>query len=726
MDVSEPTPVWNTISIFPTGLTNDETTGKKLLSVVGKGGGLSFTVQVAEGASEIVLDVPLKVHVQGAKVSVFQFIPPQGISDRQLDITATSQSEVAAYLKVSQNYKDVDVQKDLERIDYRKESLRLSFATKGRITLSRVSIPPLTDSISRWFIGIGLKNLSGDVKLSESKIVTLKLTRSFSYSYGTPICVLIFVSLVVGIVVSIFAYFLFEESLTKVKVGKVKQGKNIELKISFWDLWEVIRYHWFSFGPKTYSYITGIVGNVLLIGAFQFVFANWYTMIQEGDRDNCYYNDFCYRVASHDIPFNLMISNLTYIVHGLILVVWVLILEAKVNLRCKSRATSVQGSRLPEHILSCPETNTHHLEGGIPKPKNTMKTEEREKEEKTFFVKAMKKRYCFSIGYAFSWGLVFEGLFSTLYHFCPSRFTFQFDSAFMFIIAGLTVLLLYNGIEQNRCPSSGNAKHPVGASNFFLFFIVPLFTFNYFGVLFNSDSGLNKVMQGFFFAFLIIWWLVMDFWAFRKLDIHKKIRGDDCKDKCDAFLFLLGGLIVPCGIFMLYLFSDLAQVFLFACIACSVVAILAKARPWKKLCKCECKCVCDCDYSVKVILQGLFIFLTIFILLAAFAVFKALPTTNKTSSPENSRDQNEECVIFGFFDWHDLWHFLSSFALFMGAFVIMFISSKAEESPQASGEETGKTPKLPGKDQQYPMHDKVEVHSQNQVEAGANLVSEGY
>ena len=106
----------------------------------------------------------------------------------------------------------------------------------------------------------------------------------------------------------------------------------------------------------------------------------------------------------------------------------------------------------------------------------------------------------------------------------------------MFIIAGLTVLLLYNGIEQNRCPSSGNAKHPV----------VPLFTFNYFGALFNSDSGLNKVMQGFFFAFLIIWWLLMFFWAFLKLDIHKKI----CGDKFNAGLFLLGGLIVPWGIFM--------------------------------------------------------------------------------------------------------------------------------------------------------------------------------
>ena len=168
----------------------------------------------------------------------------------------------------------------------------------------------------------------------------------------------------------------------------------------------------------------------------------------------------------------------------------------------------------------------------------------------------------------------------------------------------------------------------------------------------------------------------MFFWAFRKLDIPQMVRDD----KFNAVLFLLGGLIMPWGIFMCYLFSDLAQVFLFACIACSVVAILAKAKLREKLSKCRCECVCS---ETSAILQGLFIVFTFIILVAAFAVFKALPTTNKTSSPENSRDQNEECVIFGFFDWHDLWHFLSSFALLMGAFVVMFISSEAEQSPQA-------------------------------------------
>ncbi|PFX32457.1 SID1 transmembrane family member 1 [Stylophora pistillata] len=678
LDFSEPTPVWRTLNICPTGLTNE-----KLLSVVGKGRGLSFTVQIAESASEIMLDEPRTVNVQRNEVSVFQFIPPQGISDKQLDITATSQSNLAAYLKVSQTCEDVS--ENLQVVDYKKKSLRLSFATKGRFTLSKVSVPPLTDSVSRWFIGIGLKNISGDVKVKESKNVTLKLTRSFNYSYASPICALFFASFGVGILVSLCAFFLFKGSLVD---PADEQFKTDTCNFSCCDLWEVIKDHWFSFGPKTYSYITGIVGNVLIVGAFQFVFANWYTMIQEGDRDNCYYNDFCYRVVSHDIPFNLMISNLSYIIHGLILAVWVLIMETKLLLLFKSHSKEFQKHpKLPEHVLSCPETNFHLLEKGIPELEtqtrnNTTKTLDEEKKilekRRIFFAEVMKKRYCFSIGYAFSWALVFEGLFSTLYHLCPSRFTFQFDSAFMFIIAGLTVLLLYNGREQDRCPDSANVKYPVGASNFFLFFIVPLFIFNYFGSLYNSDSGASKVLQGFFIGFLFIWWLVMILWAFFKLNIRDKIKSCcqwESESICNVFLFILGAL-VPCGLFMIYWFGDLAQVFLFACIACSAVAVLAKAKlcNWEKDYKCNC--------SAMKVSQGIFIVITVITFVGAFCVFHYKPTTNKTLSPENSRDKNKECTIYGFFDWHDIWHFLSSFALLMGAFVVMFMNSEKVQFPK--------------------------------------------
>ena len=636
VDLSEPTSVLSTLSICPTDLTNHQNSGEKLLSVVGKGSRLSFTVQIAEGASEIALSEPQIVNVQGDQVSVFQFNPPPGISDKQLDITATSQSKVAAYLKVSQNCKEVDVQKDLESMDNKNESLRLSFATKGRITLSRVSNPPLTDSGSRWFIGIGLKNSTGDVKRSESKSVALKLTRSFDYNFDAPFYVLFFVSFVVGMLVSIVAYYLFEESLTQVTPAIGYQiNNNPDSKVLIRKMLEVIKYRWFFHGPKIYSYVTGIVGVVLMAGASMVAFAKWDMMIQEGNRDNCYYNDFCYRVANHDIPFNLMISNLIYIVHGLILVVWVLMLETKVNLRRKRAGPA-------------------------------MKAE------------AIEERYSFSIGYLLSWALVFQGSFSALYHICPNRFTFQFDSVLMFIIAGLTVVLLCNGIEQNRFfLFSGNVKYQVDASKVFPFLFVPHFIFNYFGVLYNSDSGLNKVIQWFSLAFLIIWWLMMLFWAFFKLDICKEIHGDDCKDKCGTRLFLT----LPCGIFSFYLFNDLAQVFLFACIVCSVAAISSKARPWERLSKYEYKRARP-EPSTKEIFQGLFILLTLMILVAALVVFQALPTTNKTSSPENSRDQNEECAIFGFFDWHDLWHFSSSFALLVGAFAVMFISSEPEQSPQ--------------------------------------------
>ena len=222
---------------------------------------------------------------------------------------------------------------------------------------------------------------------------------------------------------------------------------------------------WFSGGPKTYSYATGVAGFVLMVGACQFVIENWYIMIQEGDRDDCYYNDFCYRVSDYDIPFNLMISNSTYIVHALILTVCVLYMETELYLfcenleksvtssdqgtersngqengnnadNCQSASSGCQGEALPDHVFLCPDITPHLQQGAV--PKHTLG----DKEKKKLMARALKKKYSYSIGYAFAWALLFEGLFSLLYHLCPSRYTFQFDSAFMFVIAGLTVLLV--------------------------------------------------------------------------------------------------------------------------------------------------------------------------------------------------------------------------------------------------------------------------------------------
>ena len=50
----------------------------------------------------------------------------------------------------------------------------------------------------------------------------------------------------------------------------------------------------------------------------------------------------------------------------------------------------------------------------------------------------------------------------------------------------------------------------------------------------------------------------------------------------------------------------------------------------------------------KEIYQRLFIFLTFIVLVRAFGVFKSLPTTSKSLTPENFRDQNEECAFLEF------------------------------------------------------------------------------
>ena len=498
---------WSSLIICPSRDHNNKDQEKHL--VLSGTPNLAFRVQVESSVVKIVLNKPLTFDLGlYESFKVFQFIPTEDISDMQLDVTVTSESDdVPAYLKVSRDCKDVN--ENIDVVDYKGESIRLSFAKKGRITLSRVSIPPLTDSTSSWFIGIAIKNATGETPDKATKTVTLTLKRSFNYSYAGPISFLVVLSVLCGALVACCGICSFSIS---------QEGGMEECCKVVWS--------WFKRGPKTYSYITGVAGFVLMIGAGQFVFANWHLMIQEGDRDTCYYNDFCYRVSKYDdIPFNLMISNLAYMIHGLILAISVMYMEAKLF----SRQTDP-----PKHA--------------------------------------------FSMGYAFAWALFFEGCFSLVYHLCPTKLTFQFDTGFMFVIAGLIVVLLYNGIEMKE--NSGERGF-VDAANFFLYFLVPLYIFNYFGTLSHSETELVNAPA--FFTFVVIWWIFITFWTGWKLfpDFSCSIsymRENPCK----CFWFFVSFVLpfILCGVFS----SNIPQAFLFTCIIEGAIAIIGNALcNWKKI-----------------------------------------------------------------------------------------------------------------------------------------------
>ena len=616
--------------------------------------GVRFTIEASQDY-EIDLNEEKTYHIfEWNTVNVFQFTPPKDISETQLDITVTSESDVPCYMKVSQICQDVN-KDNIRVVDYRGESIRLSFAKKGRITLSTASTPPLTDSTASWYIGLALNNAAGTTPLNASKTGTLTVTRSFNYSYRGPMSFICLVPFFFGGIVAVWALYGFKEPHVSPWASHIEP---VTRKDVCRAMCKVLCTYWFAGGHKTYSYITCIVGCVLMVGAFQFVYADWYLMIQEGDRDHCYYNDFCYRVSNYDIPFNLMSSNFAYILHAFILALSVWYMESELLARCK-KIRQTQPPPVAENA-ECNSTEAH------------------------------KRRISFSIGYAFSWALLFEGLFSMLYHLCPTKMTFQFDLAFMFVISGLIVVVMYNGIQLNHAGERGGH---VGASNFYLGFIVPLYILNYIGSLNHSKEGLIPTAAwatplALWVFFIFNWvgyklylenWCLLILWRWVVKNCRLQCVGSHSWNpnnyspqnvKEGKFVCLMIGLIVAVLMFCLFsvtkYIGSLPHALLFTCILESVIVICWKLR----------KCCClrrDLGYK-KFPCVIIYVLTTLALGFSALAFFIGFPTTDKAETPEISRNKNHKCIIIDFYDYHDLWHILSSFALLMGVHIVMFAS----------------------------------------------------
>jgi len=391
------------------------------------------------------------------------------------------------------------------------------------------------------------------------------------------------------------------------------------------DMRNVLYGHWIGRGPKTFSYTTCIVGFVLLIGAFQFVLGAWDGMIESGDRDRCYYNDFCYRVSDYDIPFNLMISNLVYMIHGIILAFSVLWIEAVSHLHAANGNDAV-----------------------------------------SLNAEAYKGEQSFSIGYSFAWALAFQGCFSMVYHFCPKQLTFQFDSAFMFVISGLIVLSL--SLQQWNV--QGKVQLPIHSNTFYLFFIVPLLVLNYFGALYSSD----KIIFGveIFTICLMGYYLILISWAGMKL--FWNVRGSHFRHRNVKmnFGFFIALLILVVIVVLIVQRGNYPQILLWGCIFAALLAICSKVIV--PFCRSALNRRRKRNDAAIHFLQFLYVVVTFVTMITAAVIYHFKAATDKEKSPSESRDLNHDCVLLGFFDYHDLWHILSSFSLLMVAYFVLYFS----------------------------------------------------
>ncbi|XP_027713285.1 SID1 transmembrane family member 2 isoform X3 [Vombatus ursinus] len=122
-----------------------------------------------------------------------------------------------------------------------------------------------------------------------------------------------------------------------------------------------------------------------------------------GNQDICYYNFLCAHPLGNLSAFNNILSNLGYILLGLLFLL--IILQREIN-----------------YNRALMRNDLYALECGIPKH--------------------------FGLFYAMGTALMMEGLLSACYHVCPNYTNFQFDTSFMYMIAGLCMLKLY----QKRHP----------------------------------------------------------------------------------------------------------------------------------------------------------------------------------------------------------------------------------------------------------------------------------
>ncbi|XP_074891258.1 SID1 transmembrane family member 2 isoform X2 [Buteo buteo] len=336
-----------------------------------------------------------------------------------------------------------------------------------------------------------------------------------------------------------------------------------------------------------------------------------------GNQDICYYNFLCAHPLGNLSAFNNILSNLGYVLLGLLFLL--IILQREIN-----------------YNRALMRNDAHALECGIPKH--------------------------FGLFYAMGTALMMEGLLSACYHVCPNYTNFQFDTSFMYMIAGLCMLKLY----QKRHPDINASAYSAYACLALVIF------FSVVGVVFGKGNTAFWIV---FSVIHIVATLLLSTQLYYmgrwKLDsgILRRILHvlyTDCVRQCsgpmyvDRMVLLVMGNIVNWSLAAYGLIvrpNDFAS-YLLAIGICNLLLyfafyIIMKLRSGERIKLIPLLCIVGTS-----VVWGF----------ALFFFFQGLSTWQKT--PAESREHNRDCILLDFFDDHDIWHFLSSIAMF-GSFLVL-------------------------------------------------------
>ncbi|XP_056297454.1 SID1 transmembrane family member 2 isoform X3 [Pseudoliparis swirei] len=363
--------------------------------------------------------------------------------------------------------------------------------------------------------------------------------------------------------------------------------------------------------------------NIATIGVFyalpvvQLVITYQTVVNVTGNQDICFYNFLCAHPLGDLSAFNNILSNLGYVLLGLLFLLIVL-------------------KRDIIHQRALVRNDINALECGIPKH--------------------------FGLYYAMGTALMMEGLLSACYHVCPNYTNFQFDTSFMYMIAGLCMLKLY----QKRHPDINASAYTAYA------YLAGVIFLSVLGVVFGKGNTV------FWIVFSVIHILAtmllstqlyyMGRWRLDSGILRRilNVINTDCIRQCsgpmyiDRMVLLVMGNIVNWSLAAYGLIerpNDFAS-YLLAIAICNLLLyfafyIIMKLRSGERI---QCLALVCILFTAAV--WGL----------ALYFFFQGLSTWQKT--PAESREHNRDCILLSFFDDHDIWHFLSSIAMF-GSFLVL-------------------------------------------------------
>eukprot|EP01087_Luapelamoeba_hula_P024334 TRINITY_DN9227_c0_g1_i1.p1 TRINITY_DN9227_c0_g1~~TRINITY_DN9227_c0_g1_i1.p1 ORF type:complete len:522 (-),score=43.53 TRINITY_DN9227_c0_g1_i1:55-1620(-) len=375
---------------------------------------------------------------------------------------------------------------------------------------------------------------------------------------------------------------------------------------------------------KSYWRILLLMGMFYALPSIQFVLWQYWRETPESGV-YCYFNFKCAKSLWGFDAANNIISNIGYIVGGVFFLAFVYATRT----RRKRASVRSAGSREPV-------TGLHS---------------------------DMSLYYCLGIC------TIYEGIFSALYHVCPSKLNFQFDVTFM--ILGST--FLFYTLFQKRHPLS-----PPGAIRTFTYLAL---------VVFTSFLSLTNIPL---FAFWLWVWVLMS-----SIMIPLSLQLYYAKRMPIRFYLRVNyerfwPISRPWRLFAIFIGNLFTWLFFAASCKSSIESGSTSNFP---------------TFAVGVIIINTFVYLLFYIaakiyykekirwmaypLFFMFVVFWALgiyyfqlSPTNKFLTPEKSAELNQPCYLFDYFDRHDLWHFLSAAGLVTWGVLVYILDSDTKTTPR--------------------------------------------